>query len=754
MNKRRSGGWRRFLAGAAAACLCVSGMPGMAALAEDGNDGAMGRYLETEVELPEGCFPKDVVRLDDGRLRIIAYNDIDNPMLWDSSDGGATWEQAAVLTENVGYLFDIALASDGGGAAVAIDAGKSETEPEYSYVSFDAEGTVKKTPLSDMDYWLLAFTDTNELIGVGYGIGAAVLDRDNGEVKSVLTGEAPALVAGCGSEALLVTQSDVQRYDAATGESLGRWDALSEAMFADGTSYEITNTTSVPAAFATDEEGRLYYVTQKGIFAYTPDGSVVEQVVDGSLNSLQDPSFGIMNLAVCGQCFYLVHYDGDGRTALAKYEYSADTPTVPENEITVYSLYENNDIRQIATQFQKEKPNSYVKYEIGMSGEDGVTVSDALRTLNTDILAGNGPDILVLDGMSVDTYVKQGLLVDLNPVLDEIKSGDGLLENIAYAYQREETVAAVPLKFAVPMVAGDKEKISGVEGLDSLVALANEPNVLNRANVYMLPELLYPVCAGSWKQEDNTIDQEKLQEYVQTVKSVYDGYRSNADQENLDILDMLEEEGGSRIFFTNFVEYYSEMGDLSVGLMDLLSGNADVLIGSLSGMVGYSGVSSVNGVTGNCSEKLLAMQQSGVFAPMSTLGVLNTSGSQEQALDFVRFALSEKAQTLSDYNGFPVNRNAFTSTLYEPMWEDGVGYSNYWENNVTGESYSLEYKWPTQEELDDLAAQVEELTVCADGSMVQSDVVLAETRRCMSGEISVDEAVNSIMQKINLYLAE
>lgn len=754
MNKRRSGGWRSFLAGAAAACLCVSGLPGMAVMAEEGNAGAMGRYLETEVELPEGCFPRDVVRLDDGRLRIVTYNDTDNPMLWDSSDGGATWEQAAVLTENAGYFFNIALASDGGGAAVAFDSSGSETEPQYSYVSFDAEGTVQKTALSDMDYWMLAFTDTNELIGVGYGIGAAILDRDNGEVKSVLTGETPALAAGCGDEALLVTGSDVQRYDAATGESLGRWDALAEAMFADGASYEITNSSSVPAAFATDEDGRLYYVTQKGIFAYTPDGSVVEQVVDGSLSSLQDPSFGIMSLAVSGQCFYLVHYIGDGNTAMAKYEYSADTPTMPENELTVYSLYENNDIRQIVTQFQKENPNSYVKYEIGMSGQDGVTVSDALRTLNTDILAGNGPDILVLDGMSVDTYVKQGLLVDLTSILDEIKSGDGLLENIAYAYQKDDAVTAVPLKFAVPMVAGDKEKVSGLDGLDSLVALANEPNVLNRTDVYMLPELLYPVCAGSWKQEDNTIDQEKLREYVEAVKSAYDGYRGGASQENLDILDMLEEEGGRDFFFTNFAGYYSDMGDLSVGLMDLVSGDAQVAIGSLSGMMAYSGVSSVNGVTGNCSEKTLVMQQSGVFAPMSTLGVLNTSGSQEQALDFVSFALSEKAQTLSAYNGFPVNRNAFTSTLYDPMWEEGAGYSSYAENNVTGESYSLEYTWPTQEELDHLAAQVEELTVCADDGMVQSDVVLTETRRCMSGEISVDEAVNSIMQKINLYLAE
>ena len=46
--------------------------------------------------------------------------------------------------------------------------------------------------------------------------------------------------------------------------------------------------------------------------------------------------------------------------------------------------------------------------EIGTSGEDSVTVSDALRTLNTDIMAGKGPDILILDGMPVENYIQKG----------------------------------------------------------------------------------------------------------------------------------------------------------------------------------------------------------------------------------------------------------------------------------------------------------------------------------------------------------
>ena len=52
-----------------------------------------------------------------------------------------------------------------------------------------------------------------------------------------------------------------------------------------------------------------------------------------------------------------------------------------------------------------------------MSGDDGVTRTDALKTLNTEIMAGKGPDILILDGISSETYVEQGMLEDLSGIL-------------------------------------------------------------------------------------------------------------------------------------------------------------------------------------------------------------------------------------------------------------------------------------------------------------------------------------------------
>ena len=67
-----------------------------------------------------------------------------------------------------------------------------------------------------------------------------------------------------------------------------------------------------------------------------------------------------------------------------------------------------------------------------------MTLEDALKTLSTDILAGNGPDVLILDGMPVDSYVKKGILTDISDVVDEVKASDGLVDSIVKTAQRME----------------------------------------------------------------------------------------------------------------------------------------------------------------------------------------------------------------------------------------------------------------------------------------------------------------------------
>lgn len=93
--------------------------------------------------------------------------------------------------------------------------------------------------------------------------------------------------------------------------------------------------------------------------------------------------------------------------ALYSYTYDADASANLNQELNIYALQDSDTLRQVVNIFRQEYADIYVNLEIGMTDDNGVTLEDALKTLSTDILAGNGPDVLILDGMPVDSYVEK-----------------------------------------------------------------------------------------------------------------------------------------------------------------------------------------------------------------------------------------------------------------------------------------------------------------------------------------------------------
>lgn len=762
-NDRKT--WKRKIAALLAASLCAGALPAAGAAAEEDGGMAMGRYVETELALPENATIRDIVRRDDGTLRIIGsfYEEEESGevresyRMWDSSDRGDTWEETAVLPEEYenGYFVTLALARDGGGAGVLMEDDGSG-DYDYSLVTFDAQGNAQEADLDGEMITQLTIADNGGLVGWAAGSRAVLLELSDGVQLQTLTDGDARIVASAGGEALALGNGTLQRYDAATGEPIARDEVLEEALFADGASYEVTTGSSYPIVFASDEEGRLFYCTSKGIYSHVMEGGVVEQVVNGDLSTLADPSVQPAAMETKDQSFYVLYPRESGAYGslygLLRFDYNPDMAAAPEKEITVYSLKENADVQQAAAQYQKLHPDTYVNYQIGMTGTDGVTVSDALRTLNTDILAGNGPDVLVLDGMNIETYAQKGLLADLSGIADELGSGDGLVDAVACAYRTEELLPAIVTKFSIPVVAGEAELFGQTKDFAGLAGLAAQTGTFTASDIAMLPEILYPICAGSWKKEDGTISQEGLMEYMEGLRKITDAFKENMSEDDQEFYDLAAEYGDA---FLEEIMAATGGSGMSLGVygMDFAAENLRLALGVINGMYTWSDLTSANRVTGKCQAEPAGLQQEQVFVPVSVVGVTSASKTPEEALEFVRYMLSQDGQLADTRNGFPVNRAALERRLQEPLFKDGE-LSSYSEDKRTGETMELTCYWPTQEEQDLLAGWIEELSVCADMDEVQRSVVLEQAHQCVNGNISAEEAVNTIMQKINLYLAE
>lgn len=756
MNKKQV--WKRILAGILSAGLCMGGVQVYA----DETEAALGRYLESDIALPEGVNPRYVASMQDGTLRLIgeAEDETGNLQmtLWDSRDEGASWDQAAALPEKFenAYFTDISLCADGSGAGITYHYDEEEDASRLSHVRFDAQGNAEEVPLPEEDWRSMQrFSANGDLVEMGIGGEVSIIDPETGEIRNTLVSEGGQNIGICGSTVVIVAQGQLQMYDLSTGDPVPVDSVLEESLYAERSDYSIVSSSSYPILFAEDEEGRLYYCTEKGIHVHTIGGSMVEQVVNGELNSLSDTSKGLVSMAVQNQCFYVI-LEGGGSNHMVKYAYDADAPTTPAKELRVYSLAEDSEFRQAIAAFQKENPNVYVKYETGMDGKDGVTVSDALRTLNTDILAGNGPDILILDGMPVDTYVKKGMLQDLSAILEEVKEEEGLLEQIGAAYRQEDgTIPAVPTGFCIPMAVGEPELLDQTGTLASLVGLAGQQDVLSWSDMSCMEYLLYPVYANGWKQEDGTISQEKLTEYVHGLKQIYDAWQGSASENAKEFLQMIQEEGGVISYYGVGADGLASPNALGGAAITIGSGISKVELGTLTSIADYAEAMAVNKQVKPCGMRLLKGTVEQVFLPNRTMGILNTTGETETAEQFVRYMLSVEGQMTGNSafrTGFPVNQKAFDALMQGEDWVDystGVSYHS--------DDYSeihLDITFPEKEEMDQFADMVEQLSVCVDTDVIQRQGLLEETGNCMRGQISEEEAVNAIMQKINLYLAE
>ena len=82
-----------------------------------------------------------------------------------------------------------------------------------------------------------------------------------------------------------------------------------------------------------------------------------------------------------------------------------------------------------------------VNFEVGTSG--GASAEDALRTLNTELVAGKGPDVLILDGMPLQSFIDKGVLAELSQVI----SADGLIPQVVDPMRTDGKLYAVPTRF-------------------------------------------------------------------------------------------------------------------------------------------------------------------------------------------------------------------------------------------------------------------------------------------------------------------
>lgn len=756
---------------------------------DSGKNPVMGRYVEEEYSLEDSIGEKPnqikaMQKLADGNLRMI----VEEKGVFESQDQGKTWQMVdapwwneqikgkmlwrAAISPDKSMVLEFMQndtqneeESEAESAAVTFsgaeaDGGKvSMDTSDYEYLYVDAEGNAAAfTPQSDPNDPLIQylFSDDNRLLAAGINGTIYELDVKSGAVLQTWEAKDPLIrISLAGDRLMAVTYSGMEIFSLETGAVLPVDEALQKMVeteqnmagsqfFVEGASYLL----------AADEgnEG-VFFAGKQGLYRHIFGGSMMEQISEGSLTSMGDPAFLFLHLIPIANDEFLAVYSGESGSHLMHYYYSADTPAVPDQIVKIYSLYDNQGMRQAIAKIQKENPSMQINYEAGLTGEDAVTVSDALRTLNTEIMAGKGPDILILDGMPIEAYAQKGLLMDLKDLLDSEYPQDTLFDNIARTYEKDGKICAVPTKFLIPVVQGPKEIVGQLTDLQAYADAFHkireenpEGTVLdkNTTDPEQFLEYFYDAASPAWLNEDGTLKEEVLTQFYQLVKQMYEDQTAGLSEQDLSYSKDYYVIGGAKKFSFRTPE---------ISPMNLLTEGSKMEMGYLADVAdGYGLVTSIINKMPELAMQTQQSQAQDIFIPSSIIGVSSKCNNADAAREVVKRLLSQEVQELLTYDGFPVNQKAFDASA-QLGEEDNQGVSISMDGDDSGAVF-LEITKPAPEQVETLKQLIKKLKTPTLMDSVIFEAVVEQAAPCLKGDITPETAAGEVMKKVNLYLSE
>lgn len=738
---------------------CLSGCgkdPELSVVSQSGN--AMGRYVEQSITLPDSDYAMDMVMLSDGRLRVALMKADGNVLICTAGTQSNTWDTFALpvkITES-GSIGAVALSPEGSVFCSTLQKMEDGTyQPHFWFL--DSSGNSREIPVTyadvnpQMGYFVPTcdFTADGRLLAQFYSKEVREVNLETGELGSNLNELETSLLTFCcaGEDAYMLGWSSGSVCRGGVTEALSG--VLGEQVVA---SLQATEGSEPKITFWENSDGYLFFTTHDGLYSYAPGGSVTEELVSGGRSSLGDPTFFPKALTGAEDGSFYVLGQG-AEAALYHYVYDPEAPTQPSIQLRLYSLYEDENLRQMVSQYQKSHPEVAIDLEIGLTGEDGVTVADALRTLNTEILAGSGPDLICLDGFNIDTYLEKGILADLSGVLNQ---AGPLLEQVTNCYAQDGKVCAVPTTFAIPAMYGAEKYVSQIHDLDSLVAAAKQAKeenpdrerIVNAMYPITMADLYYDSCSAAWVNPDGTLDAEKLAAFYAAMKELY-ALDESFRQANAEWMAEFAEE------FENG-EYYFAPGDYTgLGGVFYIYGDICYLpTGTLDGMYAWSShvlAGEKDYLSVGYRTIPLSGQASNVFLPRRIMGILTTATHPQAAETFLTFMLSDEVQAKDLTTGFPVNQVTFERELSEDRYVDSVFTTG---SAVQGTSVSYSAQWPNASQRQQLKGWVDDLTTPALTDRTIRSKVMDQMVDCCNGKITPQQAADAALRSLNLYLSE
>lgn len=738
MLKRRNG----LVAAILSMALTVSVLASCGRQEEEGGAPASaqpkGRYVETELTLPEELKESEIrqiMRVDDSLHLLLQSNEDGSAGLqeWMLNEDGSFAEVTQEWLEKLPIPYEqygnLKLLQDEDGTQYVYACYAEEGEDLYQGHLWRSEGngavniTPEKWTVMEEQYGFYDYPGDITVTDVGTLVSHSFMAVDviSAEDGSLISTNAPE---GYYGDWIAYEGGKLYQY---TMGNTGEVEALEVRSYEQGTVEETISFSQEQYSmvyFDVAEDGALTAAYTDGFFKYEPEEEDWKKIINGA-----DTSFAFTNMwckgivTLPGGSYYALFGSDDG-TKLMQYKYDPDAVVEVTETLTLYTVTESFLLQQAAALYHKEHPEVMIEIDAGFSLMESYTMepdyNQIYQELNTALMGDNGPDILVLDGLPMESYASKGLLVDIEDIVAPLEEDGSLLENVTGSYRTEDgSRYVVPLQFGMMLAIGRDltgEEIYSMEILADTLEKGEE-SYMGPQTVTELVDKFYPLFTEEIVQ-DKQLQRKALAVRLEQLKKIAD---------NCGMLEKREED-----------TWCYNIWDIAARCkLAFYKTN-----GFNQAMTPISATNLVKGAY-TCLEE--------TFYPKLEMGINSKSEHQETAKDFLAFALSEAVQSTDYYEGFPVNTVSL-ETLAEKDRTNAEAYTSI--EIAEGVYEEFEIKSFAEEDADRLVNMCKEVSVRAKEDAQIRQVFIETLPEYLNGSKSLKETLDAIDGSLKMYLSE
>ena len=642
--------------------------------------------------------PKDIskiqflVYLEDGTLRIGGSGQSgEERTVWDSKNNGKDWilagdsEQLPELkNQNVFYKYS----SDGKFYVVEDQTIRLYEDTQPSTINLVEGESYLDSALCGQDFYLLVEDETGTKQIRKYDLSEQIWENMENEEL-------------------------VQALKKTTGYGCLAADPLAEMLFTEG-------------------EGIVKYCVEKDETTH----AINEEVLNGCIDTINEP---ITGLAVQGENIVVCTAGKSGSESnlyflqkeQTKKNEKDKTDTGKNTVLKIYSLKENSMIRSSLAFFRREHTDISINYTVGYTGEDGYSVSDAIRKLNTEIMADEGPDIIVLDNLPVEEYISKGVLEPVTDIVNEKK--DEIFFNMIEGYNKESEIFCVPTTFRIPVIIGISEVVSAESSKAVIDQMEQQESpVLTRQD---FPYAAMYMFVTSDMVEKDGMNEEKLTAYYNDLLRL---------KEMGNVTDKIVGESDYSMNQTVDIFPYGESDVPS----DIYFGEAKAGVGQIAYADSYI---KLNSARKQADIQFDYLNKSGgnYYIPTEVLGINSRSSYKDAAKEFLSLYLTEEVQNTNTM-GFSINRNSMRNSA--AVTDSPQYYSTIYKN--LEDTSGLDLCTLSTDEFNELLQFVELADTPVRVDAVVTETVMEQADKILYEGLDVQTAVKTVCDKIDLYLKE